>query len=759
MAKITKEDALNYHAGKRPGKIEVVPTKPYFTQTDLSLAYSPGVAEPCLEIKENPDDAYKYTDKGNLVAVISNGTAVLGLGNIGPLAGKPVMEGKGLLFKIYAGIDVFDIEVDEQDPEKFIQAVKAIAPTFGGINLEDIKAPECFEIERRLKEELDIPVMHDDQHGTAIISAAGLLNALEVNGKNIGEVKVVVNGAGAAAISCTKLYVALGVKRENIVMLDSRGVISISRTNLTPEKVEFATSRTDITTLAEAIVGADVFLGLSKGNVLSQDMVRSMANDPIVFALANPEPEITYEAAMECRPDVLMSTGRSDYPNQINNVIGFPYIFRGALDVAATAINEEMKLAAVHAIANLAKQPVPEIVNKVYKVGKLSFGRDYFIPKPVDPRLLVEVSTAVAKAAIASGVARKEITDWERYKEHLLEFMGRESKLTQQLYDMARTDPQRVVFAEGAHPSMMKAAVKAKEEGICHPVLLGNDEIITKVAAELGLSLEGIEVVNLRHPDESDRRERYAEILATKRQREGYTIEEANDKMFERNYFGMMMVETGDADAFVTGLYTKFSNTIKVAKEVIGMQEGYSTFATMHIINSKKGTLFVADTLINRAPDLETIIDIARLTEKSVRFFNHEPVIAMASYSNFGTDQGGSAERVRKAVAHIHENYPDWILDGEMQVNIALNSELRDKKYPFNKLKGREVNALVFPNLNSASSSYKMMQALGSDTEIIGPIQMGLNKPIHFIDFESSVQEILNITAVAAIDAMVNKRK
>ena len=759
MAKITKEDALNYHAGKRPGKIEVVPTKPYFTQTDLSLAYSPGVAEPCLEIKENPNDAYKYTDKGNLVAVISNGTAVLGLGNIGPLAGKPVMEGKGLLFKIYAGIDVFDIEVDEQDPEKFIQAVKAIAPTFGGINLEDIKAPECFEIERRLKEELDIPVMHDDQHGTAIISAAGLLNALEVNGKNIGDVKVVVNGAGAAAISCTKLYVALGVKRENIVMLDSRGVISTSRTNLTPEKVEFATSRTDITTLAEAIVGADVFLGLSKGNVLSQDMVRSMANDPIVFALANPEPEITYEAAMECRPDVLMSTGRSDYPNQINNVIGFPYIFRGALDVAATAINEEMKLAAVHAIANLAKQPVPEIVNKVYKVGKLSFGRDYFIPKPVDPRLLLEVSTAVAKAAIASGVARKEITDWEKYKEHLLEFMGRESKLTQQLYDMARTEPQRVVFAEGAHPSMMKAAVKAKEEGICHPILLGNDEIITKVAAELGLSLEGIEVVNLRHPNEGERRERYAEILATKRQREGYTIEEANDKMFERNYFGMMMVETGDADAFVTGLYTKFSNTIKVAKEVIGMQEGYSTFATMHIINSKKGTFFVADTLINRAPDLDTIIDIARLTEKSVRFFNHEPVIAMASYSNFGTDQGGSAERVRKAVAHIHENYPDWLLDGEMQVNIALNSELRDKKYPFNKLKGREVNALVFPNLNSASSSYKMMQALGSDTEIIGPIQMGLNKPIHFIDFESSVQEILNITAVAAIDAMVNKKK
>ena len=759
MAKITKEDALNYHAGKRPGKIEVVPTKPYFTQTDLSLAYSPGVAEPCLEIQSDPQNAYKYTDKGNLVAVISNGTAVLGLGNIGAVAGKPVMEGKGLLFKIYAGIDVFDIEVDEENPEKFIEAVKAIAPTFGGINLEDIKAPECFEIERRLKEELDIPVMHDDQHGTAIISAAGLLNALEVNGKNIADVKVVVNGAGAAAISCTKLYTALGVKKENVVMLDSRGVISTERTNLTPEKLEFATTRTDIHTLKEAIVGADVFLGLSKGNVLTKDMVRSMAKDPIVFALANPEPEITYEDAMESRPDVLMSTGRSDYPNQINNVIGFPYIFRGALDVAATAINEEMKLAAVHAIADLAKQPVPEVVNKVYKVGNLSFGRDYFIPKPVDPRLLVEVSTAVAKAAIASGVARKTITDWEDYKEHLLEFMGRSSKLTQQIYDMARTETQRVVFAEGAHPSMMKAAVQAKEEGICQPVLLGNDEIIAKVAAENGLNLEGIEVVNLRHPNERERRERYAAILAGKRQREGYTIEEANDKMFERNYFGMMMVETGDADAFVTGLYTKYSNTIKVAKEVIGMQEGFSTFATMHILNSKKGIYFVADTLINRAPELETLIDIARLAEKSVRFFNREPVIAMTSYSNFGSDQGGSAERVRKAIAYLHEQYPDWNIDGEIQVNVAMNSELRDKKYPFTKLKGKEVNTLVFPNLNSATSSYKMLQALSPDVEIIGPIQMGLNKPIHFIDFESSVQEILNVTAVAAIDAMVNKRK
>ena len=759
MAKITKEDALNYHAGRRPGKIEVVPTKPYFTQTDLSLAYSPGVAEPCLEIQSDPQNAYKYTDKGNLVAVISNGTAVLGLGNIGAVAGKPVMEGKGLLFKIYAGIDVFDIEVDEENPEKFIEAVKAIAPTFGGINLEDIKAPECFEIERRLKEELDIPVMHDDQHGTAIISAAGLLNALEVNGKDISDVKVVVNGAGAAAISCTKLYIALGVKKENVVMLDSRGVISTERTNLTAEKLEFATTRTDIHTLKEAVAGADVFLGLSKGNVLTKDMVRSMATDPIVFALANPEPEITYEDAMDSRPDVLMSTGRSDYPNQINNVIGFPYIFRGALDVAATAINEEMKLAAVRAIADLAKQPVPEIVNKVYKVGHLSFGRDYFIPKPVDPRLLVEVSTAVAKAAIESGVARKTITDWDKYKEHLLEFMGRESKLTQQLHDMARTETQRIVFAEGAHPSMMKAAVQAKEEGICQPILLGNDEIIYKLAEDLGLSLEGIEVVNLRHPNERERRQRYARILADKRQREGYTIEEASDKMYERNYFGMMMVETGDADGFITGLYTKYSNTIKVAKEVIGMQEGFSTFGTMHIINSKKGTYFVADTLINRAPETSTLIDIARLAEKSVRFFNHTPVIAMVSYSNFGTDQGGSAERVRQAVSHIHQNYPDWLLDGEMQVNLAMNTELRDKKYPFTKLFGKDVNTLVFPNLNSASSSYKMLQALSNDAEIIGPIQMGLNKPIHFIDFESSVQEILNVTAVAAIDAMVNKNK
>ena len=752
--------ALRYHEQGKPGKIEVVPTKPHSTQTDLSLAYSPGVAEPCLEIEKNPQDAYRYTAKGNLVAVISNGTAVLGLGDIGALAGKPVMEGKGLLFKIYSGIDVFDIEVNEKDPEKFIQAVKAIAPTFGGINLEDIKAPECFEIERRLKEELDIPVMHDDQHGTAIISSAGLLNALEVAGKKIEDVRIVVNGAGASAVSCTKLYVSLGARLENIVMLDSKGVISKDRTDLNEQKRYFATSRTDIHTLEEAIKGADVFLGLSRGNVLSKDMVRSMAPSPIVFALANPVPEISYEDAMDSRPDVLMATGRSDYPNQINNVIGFPYIFRGALDTGATAINEEMKLAAVRAIADIAKQPVPDVVNEAYHVNNLTFGPSYFIPKPVDPRLITEVSMAVAKAAMESGVARKPIENWDAYTLHLKELMGYESKLTRQLRDTARRNPQRAVFAEGIHPNMLKAAVEAKAEGICHPILLGNDERIEKLAKELDLSLEGIEIVNLRHDREAERRERYAKILAEKKAREGYTFEEANDKMFERNYFGMMMVETGEADAFITGVYTKYSNTIKVAKEVIGIQPEYNHFGTMHIMNSKKGTYFLADTLINRHPDTETMIDIARLSEKTVRFFNHEPVIAMLSYSNFGTDTCGSPASIHKAVEYMQENYPNLPIDGEMQVNFAMNNELRDRKYPFTRLQGKEVNTLVFPNLSSANAGYQLLQALnGDEIEMIGPIQMGLNKPIHFTDFESSVRDIVNITAVAVIDAIVMKKK
>ena len=701
MAKITKEAALLYHSQGKPGKIEVVPTKPYQTQRDLSLAYSPGVAEPCLEIQKSPETAYDYTAKGNLVAVISNGTAVLGLGDIGAMSGKPVMEGKGLLFKIYAGIDVFDIEVNEKDPDKFIEAVKAIAPTFGGINLEDIKAPECFKIEQRLKEELDIPVMHDDQHGTAIISSAGLLNALEVAGKKIENVKIVVNGAGASAVSCTKLYVSLGARLENIVMLDSKGVISKERTDLNEQKRYFATDRTDIHTLAEAIKGADVFLGLSRGNVLSQDMIRSMADHPIVFALANPTPEISYEDAMASRPDVLMATGRSDYPNQINNVIGFPYIFRGALDTRATAINEEMKLAAVRAIAGLAKKPVPDIVNEAYHVNNLTFGPEYFIPKPVDPRLITEVSMAVAKAAMESGVARKQITDWDEYKNHLRELMGQENKLTRQLYETARRDPQRVVFAEGIHPNMLKAAVEAKSEGICQPILLGNEERIAKLAKELDLNLDGIEIVNLRHDREADRRERYARILCEKRARQGANFQETNDKMFERNYFGMMMVETGEADAFVTGLYTKYSNTIKVAKEVIGIQPGYKHFGTMHILNSKHGTFFIADTLINRHPDTETLIDIAKLSAKAVRFFNQEPVMAMLSYSNFGSDTEGSPAKVHEAIATLQEEYPDLAIDGEMQVKFALNNQLRDEKYPFTRLKGKEVNTLVFPNLSS----------------------------------------------------------
>lgn len=758
MVKITKEAALLYHSQGKPGKIEVVPTKPYRTQTDLSLAYSPGVAEPCLEIQKNPHDAYKYTNKGNLVAVISNGTAVLGLGDIGAMSGKPVMEGKSLLFKIYAGVDAFDIEVNEKDPDKFIEAVKAIAPTFGGINLEDIKAPECFEIERRLKAELDIPVMHDDQHGTAIISAAGLINAIDVAGKKLEDARIVVNGAGAAAISCTRLYCSFGARKENIVMLDSRGVIRVDRENLTEQKREFATTR-DIHTLEEAVKDADVFVGLSKGNVLSKDMVRSMAKNPIIFALANPAPEISYEDAKDARPDVLMSTGRTDYPNQINNVIGFPYIFRGALDTAAKAINEEMKLAAARAIADLARRPVPDIVNRAYHVRNFTFGPDYFIPKPVDPRLITEVSMAVAKAAIESGVARKVITDWKAYRQQLRELMGQESKLTQNLYDTARLSPRRVVFAEGTHPTMLEAAIRAKEEGICHPVLLGNDVQIRKMAEDMKLNLDGVEVINLRNDSEAERRQRYAEILAKKKQREGYTLQEAIDKMYERNYFGMMMVETGDADAFITGLYTKYSNTIKVAKEVIGIREGYNHFGTMHLINSKKGVLFIADTLINRHPDSETLLDIAKLSASTVRFFNRTPVIAMLSYSNFGTDNTGSPVAVHQVVDQMQREFPDLAIDGEMQVNFALDKDLRDDKYPFTRLKGMDVNTLVFPNLTSANASYKMIKSMAEDAEVVGPIQMGLKKPIHFTDFECSVRDIVNITAVAVIDAIVQEKK
>ena len=756
MAKITKEEALRYHAEGKPGKIEVIPTKPHSTQTDLSLAYSPGVAEPCLEIEKNPLDAYEYTAKGNLVAVISNGTAVLGLGDIGPLAGKPVMEGKGLLFKIFAGIDVFDIEVNEKDPEKFIQTVKAISPTFGGINLEDIKAPECFEIETRLKNELDIPVMHDDQHGTAIISGAGLINALEIAGKKIEDVKIVVNGAGAASISCTKLYVMLGAHKENIVMCDSKGVISTSRPDLNAAKREFATDR-PIKTLQEAVVGADVFLGLSVANVLTKEMVRSMNADPIVFALANPNPEISYADAMDSRDDIIFATGRSDYPNQINNVLGFPYIFRGALDTHAKAINEEMKRAAVYAIADLAKEPVPDVVNAAYKLKRTTFGRDYILPKALDPRLLTRVSCAVAKAAIDSGVSRKTITDWEGYANHLREMMGYDNKLLRSFTDMAKANPKRVVFAEANHVNMLKAAAEAKAEGICFPILLGNEERLAKIAAEENISLDGIEIVNLRHDRETERRHRYARILTDKKAREGVTYSEACEKMVDRNAFGMMMVATGDADAFVTGVYSRYSEVTKMAEQIIGIRPSYKHFGALNILTCKKGTFFMADTLINRHPSAEVLIDIARLTHDAVKFFAHEPVMAMLSYSNFGADKQGSPLKVHEAIDFLHKTYPDMVVDGEMQVNFALDKKLRDDMYPFNKLKGQDVNTLIFPNLSSANSAYKLLDTLGI-TETIGPIQMGLNKPIHFTDVESSTRDIVNLTTVAVVDAIVQEQ-
>ncbi len=757
MAKYTKEEALKYHAQGKPGKIEVIPTKPYSSQRDLSLAYSPGVAEPCLEIEKDPDTAYEYTAKGNLVAVISNGTAVLGLGDIGAMAGKPVMEGKGLLFKIFAGIDVFDIEVDEKDPEKFIQVVKAIAPTFGGINLEDIKAPECFEIEERLKAELDIPIMHDDQHGTAIISSAGLINALEIVGKKIEEVRIVVNGAGASANSCTRLFMMMGARPENIVMVDSKGVISTRRKDLNDRKKPFATSR-EINTLQEAVAGADVFLGLSVAGVLSKEMVQSMNHDPIVFALANPNPEISYEDAMSARPDLIFATGRSDHPNQINNVLGFPYIFRGALDVRSKSINEEMKVAAVKAIAELTKKPVPDVVNVAYGIHKLSFGRDYIIPKPLDPRLLTTVAPAVAKAAMDSGVARREILDWDKYNDKLMMLMGHDNKMLRRFYDTARQNPKRVVFSESNHVNMIRAAEAALAEKICYPILLGNEEKIQHIAEENQIDLTGIEIINLRHDREEHRRVNFAKYLAKKRSREGMTFEEAYEKMYERNYFGMMMVESGEADAMITGVYSKYADTTQAAQEVIGLRDGLNHMAAMHIMNTKKGTFFLADTLFNRHPSTETLIDIAKLTHNAVKFFNHEPVMAMLSYSNFGSDKQGSPASVHEVVNTLHQKYPDMCVDGEMQVTFALNKKLRDKKYPFSKLAGKQVNTLIFPNLSSANTAYKMLIEMGL-AETIGPIQMGLNKPVHILDVESSVRDIVNMTAVAVLDAMVQEQR
>ncbi len=753
MSKVTKEMALDYHRDTKPGKIEIVPTKPYSSQNDLALAYSPGVAYPCLEIEQQPQDAYEYTNKGNLVAVISNGTAVLGLGDIGALAGKPVMEGKALLFKIFAGIDCFDIEVDEKDPDKFIEIVKAISPTFGGINLEDIKAPECFEIERRLKEECTIPVMHDDQHGTAIISAAGLINALEIQGKKIGDVKLVVNGAGAAAVSCTRLYIALGVKPENVVMCDSKGVINDKRTNLNPQKREFATSR-DINTLAEAMVGADVFLGLSVKDVVTPEMLKSMAPKPIVFALANPDPEIAYDAAMASRDDLIFATGRSDYPNQINNVLGFPYIFRGALDSGATAINEPMKLAAVHAIAALAKEPVPSVVNAAYNMTKLSFGRDYILPKPLDPRLLTTVAPAVARGAMESGVARRPITDWDAYKQKLRQIMGSDNKMMRRFVEQAKSNPKRVVFGEANTDNTLRAAVSARSLGICIPILLGNEEMIEKRAARLGLDISGIEIVNLRHDREADRRNRFATKLADKRQRSGLTFREALEKMFDRNYFGMMMVEDGEADAFIAGTYSGSDAAAQIAKEVVGIRPSYKHFATMHIMNTKRGTYFLADTMINQSNDEETLLDVARLARNSVEYFAHDPVMAMVSYSNFGSSKEPECVTVHNVVDKMHRLYPDLPIDGEMQVHYALNRDSRDAAFPFSRLNGKDVNTLIFPNLSAANTAYRMMLEMGLG-DAIGPIQMGLNKPIHFIGVDSPVRDIINLTTIAVLDAAV----
>lgn len=755
MQQDIKKAALDYHRMGRPGKIETLPTKPYSSQHDLSLAYSPGVAYPCLEIKEHPENAYEYTNKGNLMAVISNGSAVLGLGNIGAAAGKPVMEGKALLFKIFAGLDCYDIEIDEKDPEKFIAAVKAISPTFGGINLEDIKAPECFEIERRLKEECDIPVMHDDQHGTAIISAAGLLNALELQGKKIGDIRLVVNGAGAAAIACTNLYIELGVRRENIVMCDSKGVITSSGIDLNDMKRSFATDR-DIHTLAEALEGADVFLGLSVRDVLTKEMIRSMADRPVVFALANPDPEIAYSEAMASRDDLIFATGRSDYPNQINNVLGFPYIFRGALDVRATAINEDMKLAAVYAIADLAKQPVPSVVNAAYNLESIRYGREYILPKPLDPRLLSAVAPAVARAAMHSGVARRPVTDWEEYEEHLQEMMGYDNRLVRRFADVARCQPMRVVFGEGNTDHMLQAAVQAGAEGICHPILLGNAELISARAASLGLSLDSVEIINPRHPDQKGRRESYASTLSAKLAREGYTWQDSYEKMFERNYFGMMMVESSDADAFIAGTYTNSSAVTGIARDIIGIRPGFSTFATMHILNTKRGIYFLADTMINGRPDAGTLADIARLTAGAVQYYAFDPVIAMLSYSNFGSNLHDSASpaEVHRAVGILHEKYPDMAVDGEMRIDVALNKELRDRTYPFNRLAGKDVNTLIFPGLNSSSAAYRMMMEMGAG-EAIGPIQIGLNKPVHFISVEAPVQEIVNLATVASMDAAI----
>jgi malate dehydrogenase (oxaloacetate-decarboxylating)(NADP+) len=760
MAKITKEDALRYHEEGRPGKIEVIPTKPHRTQRDLSLAYSPGVAFPCLEIEKTKDDIYKYTSKGNLVAVISNGTAVLGLGDIGADAGKPVMEGKGLLFKIFADVDVFDIEVDTHDVEKFIETVKNISVTFGGINLEDVKAPECFEIEERLKKELQIPIMHDDQHGTAIISAAGMINALEIAGKKKEDIKLVVNGAGASAIACTKLLVSIGVKTENIVMLDTKGVLRKDRTDMNKYKQLFATDR-DIHTLAEAMEGADVFLGLSTKNIVSKDMVRSMAANPIVFAMANPDPEITYEDAMDARSDVLMSTGRSDYPNQVNNVLGFPFIFRGALDVRATCINEEMKIAAVYALAKLAKEDVPENVSEAYNVKNLIFGREYFIPKPLDWRLITTVAPAVAKAAMDSGVARRPITDWEAYKTELGLRLGHENMLLRGMTQRAKLDPKRIVYAEGTNLKILKAANEVCHEGIAKPILLGDVDQIRKIIAENNLDCNDVTIIDPRSKNEEERRIRFSEMIWKKRQRKGITKDEAYELTYNRNYFGIMMVETGEADAMVSGVDHEYGEVMGPALRLIGPKPDLNLVSSMYIVITKKGPYFFADTTVNLDPDWKTLANTALLTAERLRHINIEPVIAMVSYSNFGsikpTERTLGPEKVRQAVRYLHENYPDLLVDGEIQANFALNKEMRQSKFSFSKIADYDVNTLIFPNLSSGNIAYKIMQEIGG-AEVIGPILMGINKPIHVVPMECSVREIVNMTTIAVVDAQLAQK-
>ncbi|WP_458627824.1 NADP-dependent malic enzyme [Winogradskyella sp. PC D3.3] len=758
MSKQSKRlEALVYHAKPTPGKIKVVPTKKYASQRDLSLAYSPGVAEPCLEIAKDIENVYKYTAKGNLVAVISNGTAVLGLGNIGPEASKPVMEGKGLLFKIFSDIDVFDIEVDTEDIEAFIATVKHIAPTFGGINLEDIKAPEAFEIERRLKEELDIPVMHDDQHGTAIISAAALLNALEIAKKNIQDVNIVVSGAGAAAISCTRLYQAFGAKRENIVMLDSKGVIRNNRTNLTSEKAEFATHR-EIDTLDEAMQNADVFVGLSQPDIVTPDMLKSMAANPIVFAMANPNPEIKYQLAIDTRDDIIMATGRSDHPNQVNNVLGFPFIFRGALDVRATKINEAMKMAAVKALSDLAKESVPEQVNIAYAETKLTFGKDYIIPKPFDPRLIAVVPPAVAKAAMESGVAKEPIEDWDRYRNSLLERLGSDNKLVRMLMGRAKTNPKRVVFAEADQLDVLKAAQIAYEEGIAHPILLGRKKVILELMEEIEFIADDVAIIDPKSDEETDRKNRYAEAYWKKRKRQGVTIYSSEKKMRERNYFAAMMVNEGDADALVTGYSRNYPSVVRPMLELIGMVDGVTRVATTNVMMTQRGPMFLSDTSINIDPTAKDLAKIARMTSRVSKMFGIESVTAMISYSNFGSSDNPRAEKVREAVAYLHKAHPEMVVDGELQTDFALNQKMLQDIFPFSKLAGRKVNTLIFPNLDAANITYKLLKEL-NNTESIGPIMMGMRKPVHILQLGASVDEIVNMTAIAVIDAQERERK